>query len=148
MSNARIAQVGAPRELYEHPANPFVADFIGDANLIDAEAVAEAGGGAVVRAGTLWLELPGHAAAEGPVQLAVRPDAIEVHEARPDAPAIAARILRAAYIGRHVEYRVHSPLGELFVIERARRHPVKPGTDVWISLSPDGVAIIRERLES
>ena len=35
MSNARIAQEGAPRELYEEPANAFVADFIGDANLID-----------------------------------------------------------------------------------------------------------------
>ena len=37
MSNARIAQVGTPRELYEAPLNLFVADFIGDANLIDVE---------------------------------------------------------------------------------------------------------------
>ena len=43
MSNARIAQDGTPRELYERPASLFVADFIGDANLVDAEVVAERG---------------------------------------------------------------------------------------------------------
>ena len=34
MSNARIAQTGSPRELYEEPADLFVADFIGDANIL------------------------------------------------------------------------------------------------------------------
>jgi iron(III) transport system ATP-binding protein len=39
MSNARIAQVGTPRELYEEPASLFVADFVGDSNLLDAEVI-------------------------------------------------------------------------------------------------------------
>src|SRR6476661_110507 len=34
MSNARIAQTGSPRALYEEPADLFVADFIGDANIL------------------------------------------------------------------------------------------------------------------
>jgi len=34
MSQARIAQIGTPRELYEHPASEFLADFIGDTNLL------------------------------------------------------------------------------------------------------------------
>ena len=43
MSNARIAQVGQPRELYEAPRDRFVADFIGDANLVEAELGAHRG---------------------------------------------------------------------------------------------------------
>ena len=43
MSNARIAQSGTPRELYEQPADLFVADFIGDANIL--EGVLEEGEG-------------------------------------------------------------------------------------------------------
>ena len=39
MSNARIAQTGTPRELYEEPADLFVADFIGDANILSGELV-------------------------------------------------------------------------------------------------------------
>src|SRR5215813_2219315 len=39
MSNGRIEQVGSPREIYERPANAFVADFIGSSNLLDAVVV-------------------------------------------------------------------------------------------------------------
>jgi len=39
MSNGRIEQVGSPREIYEQPANAFVADFIGSSNLLDAVVV-------------------------------------------------------------------------------------------------------------
>jgi len=56
MANARIAQTGTPRELYEEPADLFVADFIGEANLLDAELVEERGERALVRLGELTLE--------------------------------------------------------------------------------------------
>src|SRR5262245_10507702 len=39
MSNGRIEQIGSPRDIYERPANPFVADFIGNSNLLDAVVV-------------------------------------------------------------------------------------------------------------
>ena len=55
MSNARIAQIGTPRELYEEPASLFVADFIGDANVIDAELVSASGNDGLVRVGTTEL---------------------------------------------------------------------------------------------
>ena len=40
MAHAAIAQAGAPRDLYEAPASLFVADFVGDSNLLDAELTA------------------------------------------------------------------------------------------------------------
>src|SRR5690606_7048498 len=43
MRNAAIAQVGTPRELYDAPADTFVADFIGEANLIDCTITAREG---------------------------------------------------------------------------------------------------------
>jgi ABC-type Fe3+/spermidine/putrescine transport system ATPase subunit len=43
MHEARIAQVGTPRELYEAPTNLFVADFLGDSNLLSAKIVAVSG---------------------------------------------------------------------------------------------------------
>ena len=57
MSNARIAQIGAPRELYEAPRDRFVADFIGDANLVEAELGAHRGARAPLRLGGLDLDL-------------------------------------------------------------------------------------------
>src|SRR5215211_1547533 len=80
MSNARIAQSGTPRELYEAPADHFVADFIGDANVLDATIVSIAGPTAQVNVGSLSLQLPHRNASQGPVKLAVRPDAILLDE--------------------------------------------------------------------
>jgi putative spermidine/putrescine transport system ATP-binding protein len=51
MHRARIMQIGAPNALYETPANAFVADFIGDSNLIPVTVVEAAGNGCVVKTG-------------------------------------------------------------------------------------------------
>jgi iron(III) transport system ATP-binding protein len=144
MSNARIAQAGTPRELYERPASVFVADFIGDANLVDAEVVAERGATAVVRVGGLEVEVE-HPAALGAVKLALRPDALTIHEVKPGEPALPARIVRSSYLGRHVEYRLTSALGELFVVDRSRRSPLESGSDVWVSFSASDLAVVREK---
>src|SRR3546814_7637594 len=58
MRNAEIAQEGSPRDLYEAPADNFVADFIGDANLVEAEIAALQDGQALVRIGAVERRLP------------------------------------------------------------------------------------------
>jgi iron(III) transport system ATP-binding protein len=142
MSNARIAQSGTPRELYEEPANVFVADFIGDANLLDAELVEERGDRALVRLRQLEWELSRRGARQGPVKLAIRPDAIMVHRTKPAQAAIEARIAKSAYLGKHVEYTVASPIGDLFIISPGETHPLAPGTEVWLNLSKEDVAVV------
>jgi putative spermidine/putrescine transport system ATP-binding protein len=52
MHQARVAQVGTPRALYEAPANLFVADFLGDSNLLPAKFVAASGGEVAVEIGS------------------------------------------------------------------------------------------------
>ncbi len=52
MSDGRIQQVGTPIQIYEQPANRFVADFIGDTNLLDAEVVGRQDGAVSVRLDT------------------------------------------------------------------------------------------------
>ena len=59
MNNAVIAQDGTPRELYDAPANAFVADFIGEANIFDCEVEAVEDGKATVRLGPLTLQTAG-----------------------------------------------------------------------------------------
>ena len=58
MSNARIAQTGTPRELYEEPADLFVADFIGDANILTGVLGEPEGNLARVQIGALSVRLP------------------------------------------------------------------------------------------
>ena len=73
MHNAGIAQTGAPRELYDAPANRFVADFIGEANIIPCEITAVEGGMAAIRIGSYSYRLPSRGLQTGSAKLAVRP---------------------------------------------------------------------------
>ena len=143
MSNARIAQTGAPRELYEEPANLFVADFIGDANIVEATLQETRGETAIVMLDVLALELPRRGVSGRSVKLAVRPDAISLSEKPTKEPAMAGRVGKASYLGTHVEYEVETPVGTLFVVDHGRKDPYLPGTAVAVTLSPErGVAII------
>ena len=48
MRDGRIEQVGTPREVYEQPANTWVASFLGDANLVDCRVVRHSSSGTVL----------------------------------------------------------------------------------------------------
>jgi iron(III) transport system ATP-binding protein len=127
MHAGRIAQQGTPHELYERPANRFLADFIGDANLVDGEL---SGQGDAARFGAAGVFAPVHAGtvAPGPATLALRPHRLRLVDAGQG--VLAGQCRRAAYLGNRVEYTVATAWGELLVFEgeggrlRQRDEPV------------------------
>jgi iron(III) transport system ATP-binding protein len=151
MSMARIAQDGSPRGLYEQPISHFVADFIGDANIVPVVIEGHQGEMASVRLGSLVLTLAHHGAAEGAAELSVRPQAVLLSRgaARADAlagraDALAGRVTRAAYLGSHMEYwLVADGIGkELFAVAQEVEAPFAPGDAVAVTLAHSGVALV------
>ena len=143
MSNARIAQTGSPRELYEEPADLFVADFIGDANILTGVLGEQEGPHARVQIGGLSVRLPHRGVKPGQVKLAVRPDAIVLNETASASASIRGVVTKASYLGTQMEYEVETPAGNLFVVQYGSREPIPVGTDVGVSLTHErGVAII------
>jgi iron(III) transport system ATP-binding protein len=140
MSNARIAQVGEPRELYESPIDRFVADFIGDANLVEAELGAHRGSRAPVRLGGVEIELEHRGAPPGPVRIAIRPESIILSQQ--NSSSLRGTVKKAAYLGTHMEYTVEAPIGQLFVVDRDVARPIAAGTEVAIGFSDHGVALV------
>ncbi len=142
MNNAVIAQEGSPHELYEAPADVFVADFIGDANLVDGEITAIDGEVATVRIGPLETRLRRRTFSLGPVKVAVRPECVVLEPARPDA-GIQGTVAKAVYLGSHMEYTVQTALGELFVIQHRTHEPIPRGSEVSVLLTDRGVSLVR-----
>jgi iron(III) transport system ATP-binding protein len=142
MSNSRIAQSGSPRELYEQPADLFVADFIGDANLVSGELGQLEGSLATVRLGSLDLRLPHRGAKAGPVKLAIRPESLRLAGSRPDFPALPGRVLKASYLGTHMEYTLKTEVGELFVVDRGVVRPLAADADAWLGFAEHGVTVV------
>ena len=141
MNNAVVAQEGSPHELYESPVDVFVADFIGDANLVKAEIKSVNGEIAVVRIGSIERRLPHRGLSPGEVDVAIRPVSIILSN---DAAAggIEGRVLKSTYLGNHIEYTVDSPLGELFVIDYRVDAPLPRGATVSINLAERGIILV------
>ncbi|WP_376962879.1 ABC transporter ATP-binding protein [Azospirillum sp. A26] len=154
MAGGKIAQDGTPRDLYQRPASRFIADFIGDANIVPALLEGRDGALGRVRVGMATLTLPHRDLADGPVELAVRPNAIRLtpgHDAGHDANADAAgglpgRVHFAAYLGDHMEYEVAVALGGREVMLFARTPdvdaPLSVGDAVSVGFVPRGVTIV------
>jgi iron(III) transport system ATP-binding protein len=141
MDRAVIAQDGTPRELYDAPATAFVADFIGEANLLACEVAAVDGATAEVRVGPLALTLPSRGHAPGPARLAVRPDRIRLG---PDGPADAmpATVAKATYVGNHMEYELETPVGTIFAVTPSAGHQHGPGERVGVTFAARGPVLI------
>lgn len=115
MDAGRLLQVGTPEEIYEHPVNRFVAEFIGETNFVDGTVTDDGririGGGERVYARC-------NAPAGTDVTLTLRPEKVQIHsridadipEARNQLPAT---IVRQLYFGESIYYEVEIPGGEV-----------------------------------
>ncbi|MBD8890947.1 ABC transporter ATP-binding protein [Roseibium litorale] len=140
MKDGHIAQSGAPRDLYEFPASSFIADFMGEANVVPCDVVSVEGGVAVVQVGALQHKVPSAGARPGAAKLAIRPGAVGVSER--DGSGLPGKVLTSAYLGDHVEYEVETAAGTLFVTDHTVTTPLPSQTEVSINLRPRGIALI------
>ena len=145
MSNARIAQDDTPRALYEAPVSRFVADFIGDANLLPVVVRNLEGNMAEVTLGAMSLRVPHHGAKPGTAELAVRPQAVKLEQAGCAASGgIAARVTKAAYLGSHMEYEIllDGMAQTVFVIAADVANPLRPGAVATARFDLSGLALV------
>jgi spermidine/putrescine transport system ATP-binding protein len=154
MNAGRIEQLGSPRELYEHPATRFVANFIGTSNILTGrlerkgDAWAMAGLGPDER--VLVAEV-GQAREGDEVELAVRPEKLVLRAEQdlppPDRCALRARVSEIVYLGTSTQYRTVTDGGTAMAVYR-QNAPATPGTDVlagqvgWLEWPPEHTYVL------
>ncbi|MHA1524014.1 MAG: ABC transporter ATP-binding protein [Alphaproteobacteria bacterium] len=141
MNNAVIAQTGTPQDLYQIPNSAFVADFIGEANLLECEITKVSGANAQVQVGKLKLELPSAGLDAGPALLAVRPSRISL--AKPAVKnTLAGTLRKATFVGSHMEFLVETELGEVFATSERFSDEFGIGQTVGLALAQDGPVLV------
>ena len=144
MQAGRIVQDGTPRQLYESPADRFIADFIGNANLLPVTITRRDGDMAEVILAGATLRLPHRDLPVGPALLAVRPQAIGIQARLSHSTGLTGRIVKSAYLGSHMEYEVtmDGVTGDMFVLNGNVLTPMPTGTEVDIAIAPGGAALV------
>jgi spermidine/putrescine transport system ATP-binding protein len=149
MSEGRILQIGSPREIYDHPAERFVASFIGESNFLVAEILAVEGDQVRLRlAGGIeaTAALPAGPLPNGEVPVAVRPEHVGL-EAEGAAGTIAGTVGEVVYFGTDTHYHLRLDAGETLVarIQNLRDGAPSPGSGarVGVRLRPGAIQILR-----
>ena len=142
MKNAEIAQAGTPHDLYERPASAFIADFIGDANLIDAEIIGSAETKRI-RVDGIDHKLVMQTTLTGAVKLVLRPHQIAL-SATPRTDSIPAEVSYAAYLGNHIQYSLTSNVGEIFAILPPLETPFRRGDNLFVSWRSEDIRLVSQ----
>ncbi|MDE2791488.1 MAG: ABC transporter ATP-binding protein [Paracoccaceae bacterium] len=140
MRNAAIAQIGSPRELYDSPVDSFVADFIGEANLLPCEVVAIDGEIAEISVDSYRYRLASRGLPKGPAKLAVRPARIVLDED----DGFDATVAKATYVGVRMEYTLDTSFGSIFAVQDDVTHTLETGSSVKVGFKPTGPVLIPE----
>jgi spermidine/putrescine transport system ATP-binding protein len=151
MSGGKVLQQGSPREVYDRPANRFVANFVGDTNFLEGT-VRRSDGGA-------RLELPGgasvdvrEASSDGPATLMVRPEYLKLRAAADPGSArgLPGRVVNVSFLGNHTRVTVSTAAGDVIaVIPHGTEDPTTEsshelGEEVCVWWRPDNASLIKD----
>ena len=143
MNNAVIAQEGNPKDLYNFPKNKFVANFIGDANVVKAEIVSKQSNTYELRLAEMRIKIESDKNLENLVSVALRPEKIRI-EITNNNNCIHASVNNASFVGSSYQYIFNSDIGKLYVISGDTNHVFKVGEEVFLSLDEKDVKILND----
>ncbi|MCP3971272.1 MAG: ABC transporter ATP-binding protein [Rhodobacteraceae bacterium] len=141
MRNAAIAQIGTPRQLYDAPVDAFVADFIGEANLIPCQVVSVEGDTAEIAIDDYRYRLGSRGLPVGPAQLAVRPSRMVLG----GADGFDATVAKATYVGVRMEYSLKTSFGAIFAVQDDVLNPLETGAVVKVGFRETGPVLVPDR---
>ena len=155
MAEGRIAQVGTPGEVYEYPANRYVASFVGNINLIEGRVASANGGRLSLRCDALNADLSvlcdeeiGSGAA---VSVAVRPEKITISRNAPngeDRNVVKGIVRDLGYFGDQSLYRVWLQSGAVLQVSaqnlrRSAKLTVEWDDEVYLSWEVSSTILLR-----
>jgi len=153
MDEGKLIQVDTPARIYETPNSVYVADFIGDVNIIEGRATRQGDGYDIAYAEgqpTLHAKTDTQLENSAACFLAIRPEKVSISAEKPaDAPnAVQGRILDIAYLGNISTYHVELPSGHVIKAQTANTRRISRRSftwedDVWLSWTDTAGVVLR-----
>ena len=136
MSEGKIQQIGTPTDIYNEPVNAFVADFIGESNIVDGVMLEDY---KVRFAGQTFQCLDKGFARNEPIDAVIRPEDVDI--VTPEAGMLRGTVTSVTFMGVHNEAIVDID-GFKWMIQTT--DPVTEGSYIGITLEPDAIHIMKK----
>ncbi len=136
MNNGKIEQIGTPTDIYNEPANAFVADFIGEANILNG--IMKEDYRIILQGKEIQCSDKGFKPYQ-PVDIVIRPEDIEI--VAPEKGLLVGKVTNVVFKGVHYEMGVDCE-GCQWIIHSTRCEPV--GKEIGMSFIPDNIHIMNK----
>jgi spermidine/putrescine transport system ATP-binding protein len=116
MDAGRVEQIGSPREVYEQPATPFVADFIGSLNAVEIRVDEVVGGYGIARLGErdrIVVPVEAGTSAGAELRVAVRPEHVQLAGAGENGSRLSGTVADIVYLGMYTQIHVDTAVGRV-----------------------------------
>ncbi len=143
MNNAVIAQEGSPKDLYNFPKNKFVANFIGDANVVQAKIADKQSNSYNLKIGEMNIKILSDKDLNNTVSIALRPEKISIDRNKSE-NCIHAKVNNASFVGSSYQYILNSNAGKLYVISWDTNNIFDVGEEVFLNLKEEDVKILND----
>ena len=157
MDHGRIVQVATPGEIYEQPRTRFIAEFVGDVNILEGRVRGQQSGLWQIDTASAQAPLTIDDADEvlndgQAVAIAVRPEKMLIHR-EPPAPdaanVLTGEVWDIGYLGDWTVYRIKLASGAILRVTRANRsrfveNPIDWDEQVYVTFAPDAAVILAE----
>jgi spermidine/putrescine transport system ATP-binding protein len=147
MSDGWVEQIGSPTDIYHRPATPFVAGFIGEANLLPGTLAGRGAGTATVAISGGSIAVPDAPAAAGSVLVMVRPERVAVGRGAPAGgrAGVAATVDEIIFRGANVHVGLTADDGTALVAQLADDRALdglRPGDPAWATWDRDASYLV------
>ena len=138
MSEGKIQQIGTPMDIYNEPTNAFVADFIGESNILNGTMIKD---GEVSFAGRTFECVDKGFGENAPVDVVIRPEDIYIFDVS-DAAQLKGKVTSCIFKGVHFEMLVQTTQGfELMVQDY---HAFEAGREVGLLVKPFDIHVMKK----
>ena len=143
MNNAIIAQEGDPKDLYLNPKTKFVANFIGDANIISASIKEKKDNKYLINFSNIEIEILSDLNLSDNISISIRPEKININDNALN-NSLEAKIITSSFVGNTYQYTLNTLIGDLYVVSSDTANFKKLNDEVFLSFDSDAITLLAD----
>lgn len=140
MNNGQVEQYATPQEIYDQPATPFVAEFVGQGNWLPFQRSSNSH----AQVGGMHMRLADNASAVSSGRLFCRPEAITVNPVVHEENLFPAKVREVTFLGNRcrMSFELEALPGHALLAELAPEAMPRLGSqDIWVALPPQSLQV-------
>ena len=143
MNNAIIAQEGTPKELYSSPKTKFVANFIGDSNIIKVDIDDQNSDTYLINFSNINFKINSKLKLKNSASISIRPEKIKLNDVNIE-NSIEGVVISSSFVGNTYQYDVRTSFGDLYVVSNETNNFKKVNNNIFLTFDEKFITLLED----